>query len=175
MLQKAGRGNDTDAVRRRLRAHILLASRDDDKLLQAREIAFTAYMNGQYDDAERIYRILISRNFEPAGTHCHLARVLLTTGRDAEAIEAVERAAQNHADAPPFVNVRIHYLRALLATLAGQDATGPLSALQNVLQGEGSHNSWLLHPLLEAIRPRLSAESHAFFLRLGDTVGDRVA
>jgi hypothetical protein len=175
MLRVAGHEDAANAVRRRLRVQIQMAATDDSELLSLRELAFEAFQGGSLADAERIYRHLLLRNFEIAGTHCHLARVLLTADRQAEAAEAVEIAWQNRTGAAPYEIVRIHFLRGLLATLAGQDAAGHLAALTEAIQNPGSHHPWLLTPVLVALRPRLTDESHAFFTRLADTVNDRAA
>ncbi len=174
LLQKAGQEDKARAVNRRLQVQSLMARADGEGLLSLRNLAFDAFRTGRYAEAERIYRRLLAHNFELAGTWCHLARVLLLTQREAEAVEAVASAWPHRADAVPYVLVRIHYLRALLATLAGQDAAGHLSDLTESLRTPASHCTWLMTPVLDALRPRLTAESHAFFTRLADTLSDRV-
>ena len=174
LLEEAGQETAAVIVRRRLRAHVLIAAGDNDTLLELRELAFAAYQTAQYADAERIYRHLVSRNFETSGTHCHLARVLLAMGRDAEASGAVEAAWRMHADSPPFVIVRIHYLRGAVGHPGrpgrrGSSGRAPASALET----PESHYSWLLRPLLDALTPRMAPESCEFFIQLADTLSDR--
>jgi hypothetical protein len=173
MLRRVGQEDAARTVRHRLQVQRLMAQTNESRLCSLRNLAFDAFVAGDCAEAERIYRYLLLHQFEIAGTHCHLARILLMTNRFAEAGEVVELAWQNRANATPYVIVRIHFFRALLATLAGQDVAEHLSALTASMDIPGSHSTWLMTPVLDALRPQLTTESQAFFARLADTMSDR--
>jgi hypothetical protein len=71
------------------------------------------------------------------------------------------------------VLVRIHFLRALLATLQGADAAPHLRQFTEALRAEGSRHSWQVDPMLQALCTRLGADSLEFFAELADTLNGR--
>lgn len=166
-LRGLGREKEAISVAHELRVASLLARRDGESLLSLRQSAFGAFSAGCFAEAEAIYRHLLARNFEPAGTHCHLARVLLALGRDADAASEVESATEGLPVDEAYIAPRVHFLRALLATLAGEDAGTPVRVLrETLLHNPGARNAWLIAPVLERVRPRLTPESYKFFTRL---------
>ena len=173
MLRRVGQEDAARTIRHRLQVQRFMAQTGENRFCLLRNLAFDAFVAADYAEAEHIYRYLLLHHFEIAGTHCHLARILLLTGRADEASQVVENAWQNRSDSTPYVIVRIHFFRALLATLAGHDATEHLSALTESLNIPGSHSTWLMTPVLHALQPRLTPESYAFFTHLADTLSDR--
>ncbi|MGD0388434.1 MAG: tetratricopeptide repeat protein [Tepidisphaeraceae bacterium] len=167
LLHLLGREREACLIGHELRVAPLLARTDDVSLTALRDAAYDALAAGCFAEAEAIYRHLLARNFEPAGTHCHLARVLLALGREADAAAEVNHAWECRPGVEPYIIARILFLQALLATLAGQDAQTPLTMLQEILrQNPGATHSWLMTPVLDQVQPRLTPQSHAFFARL---------
>lgn len=73
LLRRMGREKEACRIGHELRVAPLLARNDEGSLLALRDLAFNALASGCLAEAEAIYRHLLVRNFEPAGTHCHLA------------------------------------------------------------------------------------------------------
>jgi tetratricopeptide (TPR) repeat protein len=172
MIQSAGSEAAANSVRRRLRTRALMGDEDEGAYFELRELAFEAYGDGAFGDAEEIYRHLLSKEYEKPATLCHLARVLVGLGRDVEAMEAVERAYSLRGEAEGYVIARIYYLRALLATLGGREAEGYVSELQAALQSEENRTEWFLGPMLEVVRGRMEGAAHARFVELGELFED---
>jgi tetratricopeptide (TPR) repeat protein len=172
-LGGAGHEGLAGGVRRRLQIEILLAEDDENSLVTLREAAFESFLAADYADAERIYRHLLAHNFEPSGTYVHLARIMALTGREEEAAGAVEMAWQSRDEATPYIIARIHFLRALLATLAGADASAHLAAVTRMMDKPACHYSWTILPLLDLLRPRLGRESHALFTRVANALSQQ--
>ena len=172
MIQSAGHEAAANSVRRRLRTRALMTDEDESAYFELRELAFEAYGEGAFADAEEIYRYLLSKDYEKPATLCHLARVLISLGRDAEAAAAVEEAFLLREAAEGYVIPRIHYLRALLAALGGREADGHVAELKAALEIEGNRMEWLLGPMLDAVRGRMGREAHARFVELGEMLRD---
>jgi tetratricopeptide (TPR) repeat protein len=172
MIQISGSEAAANSVRRRLRTRALMGDEDEPAYFELRELAFEAYGDGAFAEAAEIYRYLLSKEYEKPATLCHLARVLVGLGRDAEATEAVERAYSLREEAGGYVIARIFYLRALLATLGGRGAEGFVSELKLALQIGENRTEWLLGPMLDAVRGRLESEAHARFVELGGMFRD---
>lgn len=172
MIQSAGSEAAANSVRRRLRTRALMGDEDEVAYFELRELAFEAYSDGAFADAEEIYRHLLSKDYEKPATLCHLARVLVGLGRDGEAIEAVERAYSLRSEAEGYVIARIYYLRALLATLGGREAQGHVSDLKLALRIAENRTEWLLGPMLDAVRGRMEGGAYARFVELGEMFRD---
>jgi hypothetical protein len=166
-LRRCGREKEAFAVHYELQAGRLLASGQDGALSQLRELAYEAFVNGCLTEAETTYRQLLLRHFELPGTCCHLARVLILLGRDIEARALVNTAWESRAQTEPYTVGRILFLKALLATLVGEDADEPLVMLKAILQqNPGAKNPWRMAPVLDHVQPRLTPKSLAFFSQL---------
>jgi len=172
MIQSAGSEAAANSVRRRLRTRALMGDEDEGAYFELRELAFEAYGDGAFADAEEIYRYLLSKDYEEPATLCHLARVLVGLGRDAEATEAVERAYSLRGEAEGYVIARIFYLRGLLATLGGREAEGYVSELKGALQIAENRTEWHLGPMMDAVRGRMESGAHARFVELGELFVD---
>jgi hypothetical protein len=167
LLRRLGREEEACAIGHELRVKPLMAQDDEGSLLALRGNAYDAFAAGRYAEAEAIYRHLLARNFEPAGTHCHLARVLLALGRDTDATEEVIRAWDAYSGDETYIVVRILYLKALLAALGGENVSGPLTAIeQNLLNQPETRRTWLIEPILERVQSRLTPKTYAQFARL---------
>jgi len=166
-LRRLGREKEASSIGFELRVEPLLGRNDEASLLALRGAAYDAFAIGGYAEAEGIYRHLLARNFEPAGTHCHLARVLLASGREAEATAEVNSAWEKRSEDDPYIIARILFLKALLDTLAGQDAQSSLNALKELLMNNpGARHTWLIAPVLDRVQERLTPQSQAFFSQM---------
>lgn len=173
LLRRPGQEEAASSLRRRVQTQVMMARNSSRERLQLRETAYEAFQDGEYAQAERIYRHLLARNFEPVGTACHLARVLLVTGRDSEAGNLLQTALERRTEDQPYTIVRLHYLRALVAALADQETAPHLAALETALEVPGARCSWLLAPVLDAVRPRLAPQTYAVFTRLAGKLNDQ--
>jgi hypothetical protein len=170
-LRRMGREKEAFLIRHELGIGPLMAGKDAGSLLALRGAAYDAFEAGCFAEAEAIYRHLLARDFEPGGTHCHLARALLALGRDADATAEVNSAWECRSDTDQYVIVRILFLKALLATLAGEDDQSPLEMLkETLLRNPGARQAWLIAPVLNRLQPRLTPQSHAFFTRMAQAV-----
>lgn len=162
-----------NGLRRRLRVQMLLHRSDPDEYANLREHAFEAFGRGDYAEAERIYLHLIARSFDIAGTYVHMARIYIVTHRMDEARAAVARAWEHRATACPiYVLLRVHFLRALMATIDGQDASADLTAIREQLRGPDTRHVWSIRPALVALQSRLAPEAFALFDQLATQLSD---
>lgn len=167
VLRRLGREKEAWLVGHELRVAPLMDRDDEASLSALRDAAFNAFEAGYFTEAEAIYRHLLARNFDRMGTHCHLARALLALGREAEAMAEVSNAWECPAEGEPYIVARTLYLKALLTTLASEDADRPLTMLKEVMQqNPEARHSWLMAPVLDRLQPRLTTQSYAFFARL---------
>ena len=174
LFRECGRLEEAQALRHLLQTEDLLTRRDESSLFQLRGVAFDAFTAGDYATAERIYRHLVAGNdFEPANSRCHLARVLVATGQDAEAREQAQCAWGFRAGAEPYVVGRIIYLQALMTVLAGENPTVYLSELKTLLMNGSAHNDWTMAPVLRAVEGRLRPEANRLFAALVGALGSR--
>jgi hypothetical protein len=148
-----------------------MASKEPGALLALRGVAYDAFEEGFFSEAEVIYRHLLAHDFELAGTHCHLARALLALGRDADATAQVNSAWECRSVCDQYILVRILFLKSLLVTLAGQDDQSPLKMLKEaLLRNPRARQSWLIAPVLDRLQPRLTPRSYAFFTQMAQAV-----
>ena len=128
---------------------------------------------GQYSMAEEIYLGLITDGFETAGTRSHLARVMLMTGRIADADGQLALAWDERGEAYPYVVARILFLRALVAALRHEPPGPILEQLRGALVESGMRMEWTILPLLcrwaPALEARLTQLLAAFAAVLGGT------
>jgi len=173
LYKRAGAAKEAFLVDFRLRVKPLLDQNTPENFTNLRSAAFDAYEAGCFADAAAIYRAIMIHPLERAGTHSHLARVLLAMGQEQEAASEVTLGLQQLGGGDePYVPGRLYYLAALLATLAGQDATEPLRQLELCAQRSSGRNAWLLSHVLNYVRPRLTADSYELFQRLGQMLGN---
>jgi tetratricopeptide (TPR) repeat protein len=148
--------------------------------LVLRQLAGTFYRLGEYSEAELLLKRVIQNNFELSGNHCHLARVLILTGRDREAREEVAKAWEHHTEGPPYVVPRILLFQLLFATL-GQDqstlidsqSTFVLGQLKTALQNDAAFAEWAMQPVLDHLRSRLRTQDLELLTTLVAALNDR--
>ena len=114
----------------------------------------------------------MERGFELASTHLHLTRVLLTTGRDAEARTELELSAKQ-TTAEPYLPQRIEYFRILLGELDGTPAADAISRMKEELPRPDAVMGWDLSVLLAQLKPWLTLEAYDFLQALGAAINDR--
>jgi Pup-ligase protein len=141
-------------------------------LYSQREEALARYLSGDYSGAEEMLRACLSENFEQRSTHCHLARVLLMTDRDAEAREEIQRAWQVAEPSMVYVLARLSFFEYLFATMGDGAVSTHLSRLKGML-GRHAHMDWTIQPMLEHLRPRLGEERYGFLSALAGAISDQ--
>ena len=141
-------------------------------LTQIRNTARAFYSRSEYYQAEAALEMLAVRGFDPADTGCHLARLYLLTGRESQALAAVEKAWQQRNGDAGYVPPRILFLRVLLAMLAGESPAQPLRTLKPLLATEPAHVKWSIAPVLDHLAPRLQAADLAFLRALAAALND---
>lgn len=174
-LEGRARGAEANAIRHRVRVAALLAhGKVASSLASLRGIAFELLKSGEFSEAEAIYRHLLSHDFEPTGSGVHLTRCLLTVGgRDSEAEAQARLAWEQRGTAEPYQAGRALYLMALIDTLAGRDAAEHLTELGAVLKNSGARVGFTVEPMLEALRPRMTEDSFAFFKGMSEIMAGR--
>ena len=146
--------------------------------LMLRQLAGTYYTLGEYSEAELLIRKVLQNDFELPSSHCHLARILILTGRDNEAREEVAKAWDHRAGAPAYVLPRILWLQlALFYTLrdgtdANENAQVIIERMKTSLRREGAHMEWTMEPVLAHLKSRLPDIHHALLTVLVAALGD---
>jgi hypothetical protein len=142
-----------------------------------RGAALELYSRGNYPAAEALLAGLLARDFEPASTHCHLARICLVTDRRDSAREHVSAAWAARDDAPTYVVARILWLQLTLALLDASEASlsdsghptdvaSLLGKLKTVVQSEDSAHEWAMEPVLDHLESRLAGGQNALLAAL---------
>lgn len=175
LLEQAGFRDDARSLRQGLLDKRMLsrAPSGDADAFSYRARALDLFSHGQYQLAESIYRRLLQANWERPSNFVHLARVQLALGAPVEQVEeSLENAWALRSEAPAYVICRIHFARALVATLRHQETEPHLRALSSALRGRGSRLDWLIEPVLQLLRDRLAQRSFEFFMELARTIND---
>jgi tetratricopeptide (TPR) repeat protein len=167
LLEKTGRAEEGHNLGRRRVA--ILAAQPNVTPLQLRTLGLDAYKLGDYATTTTLLRRVLYAGFEVPSTECLLARAALMQG-DQRSFRVYADQAWNHrADASPYVVPRILWLQLTGALLEEEDAaTVPalLGRLKTALSAEGAIMEWAMDPVLEHLRPQMSAESHALLATL---------
>lgn len=153
-----------------LRSACLMAREQPGGDADLRGMALDAFITGRLEDAERIYRHLMARGFEPGGSRAHLARALIAMGREPEAAAIVREAWDYRDQEPIYVAGRIAFLQALLTALAGADASPPLRRLKGIIGHSDIAMDWTMAPVFERVAPRLADEQRELFSTLLDVL-----
>jgi len=134
--------------------------------LALRQLALSCYLQKDYENAERLLRTVLERGFEVPLIYAHLARLLLLTGREDEAAEAVRAAWEHRAEGPPYFIPRGLFLQALLAMLGGRSPREALGRLKTALAATDNREVWSIGPVLDHLSPRLTREADALLRAL---------
>jgi Flp pilus assembly protein TadD len=149
-------GKAEEGLSLRLKRIKLLSEDPNAEPLILRTAALDSYRLGNHTLATVFLRRILEAGFELPGTHCHLARVLLLSDEIDTARHEIAQAWQHRADAPPYVLPRILFFQLLFAFLDHADSGTTLNRLKHALAQEGAHMEWMIQPVLEHLRPRLS-------------------
>ena len=143
--------------------------------LRCRDAALECFLRREYQNAERLLLPLLDVGFEVAGTHCHLARLYLQMGRDADARRHSTAAWDHRATACRYVVGRTLWLLTLFAFIDGTDASPWFGRMKTLGPDTEAIMSWAMEPVLEGLRGRLAPEAHAMlsalFEALNSTAG----
>jgi hypothetical protein len=140
-----------------------------------REDAANRILSGDYAGAETLIRGLLREQFMMPSTLCHLARVLLMTGREAEAREQVGAAWAMREQASAYVVPRILFFRCLFAMLDAADTAPVTEQIRAALRDSECHLDWTIHPLLDHLQDRLGEDNLLFLRALADALSNRAA
>lgn len=144
----------------------------EQRLTVQRQTAGRLIQEGRYAEAGGILEQLLAAGFEIPGTHIHLARVCLLTGRAAEAREHAGQAWAHRSDAPPYTVARILWLQ-LLGALQNRESPSPiLGKLKHLLRSGAATMEWTMDPVLAQVKPGLDPESHALLTILVAAMSD---
>jgi hypothetical protein len=149
------------------------SDRGDASSLGLRVEAYDCLFAGDYQSAEGLLRELIRRRFDVAGTHCHLARLLLMANRQAEARAEMAQAWAVRAGTPPYIVARTLWLRALFAMLDGDDVMPFLGQIKTLLTAGDASQDWTTGPLLDHLAPHLPDEQGALLAAVAAALSDR--
>jgi tetratricopeptide (TPR) repeat protein len=142
------------------------ASKPDASSLELRSSALALYRLGEYQDAEKLIRGLLERNFEVASSLCHLARILILTGRETEASEHVARAWEHRLEAAPYVSLRILWFQFAFSVLESNPDVAILGRIKTTLQADNVSCEWTMDPVLANLEERVTADEHALLSAL---------
>jgi hypothetical protein len=131
-----------------------------------REDASNRILTGDFAGAETILRELIDERFILPSTYCHMARVLLMTGREPESRQFIDMAWQIRAQADAYVVLRILFFRCIFAMLDGIGVANIVGVLRSALSEHFSTMEWTIHPMLESLRSRLGETNYKFLTAL---------
>jgi len=129
------------------------------KIFQAfRNTAFHCTEHHKYEDAEKIYQLFLENHFELAGTACHLTRLYLLMGKEANARYYSEETFNHQKDAQPYVLVRILFFKILFELMDGKDTSILLQQINKLLESNDSRLLWTIQPVVDTVKNRLSSE-----------------
>ena len=140
---------------------------------QLRGNALEHYERGEFERARQLLEALLLSGFEVVSTRLHLARIALIMDRSADAGQHVAEAWARRHDAKPYVVARILWMRALMAILDGTDCAPFHGAAKERPGGRSAQMGWTMQPVLDHLKPRLTADDHALLSGLIAALGDR--
>jgi hypothetical protein len=103
------------------------------------------------------------------------------TDQRKEACEHVSKAWADRADAKPYLVARLLWFQLALGMLeesghgaeAGEQQTAnALGMLKTALHIEGAHMEWTMDPVLDHLKPRLTASDHAILTAMVAAMGN---
>ena len=137
-----------------------------------RQDAADRILSGDFAGAEVLLRGLLAEGFMLPSTHCHMARVLLMTDREAEARRNIARAWAIREQADEYVVPRILFFQCVFAIFEGVAITAIVGQIREALHGEDAHLDWTIRPMLDRLRPRLGDANYEFLKALADALSD---
>jgi len=140
-----------------------------------RQDAANRILSGDYSGAEALLRGLLQERFAVPSTHCHLARVLLMTDREAEAREQINQARAIREQAASYVVLRILFFQCVFTMLDGADITPVVGQIKAALRAPAAHLDWTIQPMLDHVRSRLNETNYQFLKALSEALSDAEA
>jgi hypothetical protein len=140
-----------------------------------RQDAADRILSGDYAGAEGLLRGLLQERFMLPSTHCHLARVLLMTGREAEAREQINQAWAIRGQANTYVVPRILFFQCAFSMFDGTDITASVAQIKAKLGAPDVHLDWTIMPMLDHLHSRLGETNYRFLRALGKALSDAAA
>ncbi|MGD0786796.1 MAG: proteasome accessory factor PafA2 family protein [Terracidiphilus sp.] len=140
-----------------------------------RQDAADRILSGDYAGAEVLLRGLLAETFMLPSTHCHMARVLLMTNREAQAREHIAQAWAIRNQASRYVVPRILFFQCIFAIFDGTAIGGIVGQIRAALHGEDAHLDWTILPMLDHLRPRLGEANYEFLKALAHALSDSSA
>jgi hypothetical protein len=132
-------------------------------------------LTGDYLGAEGLVRGLLRERFQVPSTHCHLARILLMTDREAEAREQIARAWEARGEAATYVVARILFFQCIFALFDTADSAPIVGQIKGTLNRPGAHLDWAVLPILNHLRPQLGRTNFQFMRALAAALSDASA
>lgn len=145
--------------------------RDPENALTVREKALELFHNQQYQDAERLYKYLLTLNFQLASTYCHLARIYLMTGRKKLAMQQVELAWNSQSNVKSYMVPRLLFFQLIDRMLFKQNYTDILQKMAKALNKPGVFMQWDMDEVIKHIAPELSTDEKVLLLTLVEALG----
>ncbi|EKD33623.1 MAG: hypothetical protein ACD_75C02640G0002 [uncultured bacterium] len=176
ILNQLGKADEASEERKLCQAEMLLSGDDEQNLISVRSLALDLFVDGRYQAAERLYRSLLSREFEKPGTLVHLARVLLMQDRIPEARNAIARAwkltrkKEMRDQTSSYVLHRIFFFRILCAMLTRDDYSRPVAELKQELQDNPIRVTWSIGPVIEHLKPYVRPSDLEFVMAVAKAI-----
>jgi len=146
----------------------------DAEPLELRQCAHGCLQLGEYALAEELLERVLDADFEVPGTSCHLARVLILSGRLDEARSYVDRASTNSSDGcPSYVVTRILFLQLLFAYMDGNEPTPYLRRLKDHLSDSRAYNSWDIHEVTSKTQELIGPAHFPLVAALANAICDK--
>jgi hypothetical protein len=137
-----------------------------------RQDAADRILSGDYAGAETLLRGLLEERFILPSTHCHLARVLLMTDREAEAWEQINFAWAIREEASAYVVPRILFFQCVFSMLDGAGIDTLVGQIRVALRAPCPHMDWTIRPMLDHLRSRLGETNYNFLKALAAALSD---
>ena len=144
---------------------------------QLREMAFELYKQGKYAQAKEPLMLILQSGYEISSTLLHLARIALVTDDIPAVRKRVNLAWKHRKNARPHVLPRILWMKLTLSLLENpkidrSEVQKLLRQLKRALKAEDSCMEWAMAPVLEHLRPKLTAEAQALLAVLVTKLSD---
>ena len=140
-------------------------------------MAVELYKQGKYPEAKELLTLLLQSGYEISSTRLHLARIALISDDISAVRKQVSIAWKHRKEALPHVLPRILWMKLSLALLENGKVDRPkvqklLGQIKTALKAEDARVEWTMAPVLEHMRPKLSAEAHALLTALVTELSD---
>ena len=171
LLDESGRESESRPLH--LREIAAISSRTDANPIDLRGAALSCVLIGEFQLAESLLERVLLSGFEIAGTHCHLARVMLLSNRESDARRQIELASRNLDEAEHYVALRVIWFQILFALLDGKDSAPLLGSLRNAFNEKGAHMPWTMAPVLQVVEPRLKSDDFVLLKALAEALDSK--